>query len=156
VQLKVHAARDIGAPPEKVFDFAVANENMPRIMQRFGPIPAVASVEVLDGAKLAAGVKRRVRMADQSEIIEEVLVLDRPRHHRYRWLTAPAPPFSLLVRSATGDWVFTASAKGTHLDVTYTFELTSPLAAPIAAAVLVLFKRWVQRGLSRIEPFVHG
>lgn len=156
MQLKVHASHDVGAPPEKVFDFAVAAENLPRILQGFGPIPGIVAIELLDGAPLTVGSKRRVRMADKSEILEEVLALDRPRRHNYRWLNAPAPPFSLLVRRGEADWLFTASPHGTRIDWSYTFELTSPLAAPLAAVVLMLFKRWMQRGLERIGPFVHG
>jgi hypothetical protein len=120
VKLEVSASRVIGAPTEKVFDFAVAAENLPRILVGFGPIPGIASIEMLDGAALATGAKRRVRMSDGSEIFEEVTALDRPRRHTYR------------------------------------FELTSPLAAPLAAVVMILFKRWMQRGLERIAPFVTG
>jgi len=156
VQLEVHASRVIGAPTEKVFDFAVASENLPRILKVFGPIPGITSIEMLDGATLATGARRRVRMSDGSEIFEEVTALDRPRRHSYRWLNAPAPPFSLLVRRGEADWIFTASAQGTRIEWTYRFELTSPLAAPLAAVVMMLFKRWMQRGLERITPFVSG
>jgi hypothetical protein len=156
VQLKVHASHDIAAPPEKVFDFAVALENLPRILQGYGPIPGIVAIELLpDGPRpLATGSKRRVRMSDQSEILEEVLTLDRPHRHGYRWLNAPAPPFSLLVRRGEAEWLFAASSRGTRVDWTYTFELTSPLAAPLAAVVMVLFKRWMQRGLERIGPLL--
>jgi uncharacterized protein YndB with AHSA1/START domain len=156
VKLEVSASRVIGAPTEKVFDFAVAAENLPRILTGFGPIPGIASIEMLDGAALATGARRRVRLSDGSEIFEEVTALDRPRRHSYRWLNAPAPPFSLLVRRAEADWMFTAAAQGTRVDWTYRFELTSPLAAVPAAVAMMLFKHWMQRGLERIAPFVSG
>jgi hypothetical protein len=154
VKLKVHASHVVGAPTEKVFDFAVASENLPRILRGLGPIPGITSIEMLDGAALAPGARRRVRMSDGSDILEEVTALDRPRRHSYRWLNAPAAPFSLLVRRAEADWIFTASAQGTRIEWTYRFELTSPLAAPLAALVMILFKRWMRRGLERIGPFV--
>jgi Polyketide cyclase / dehydrase and lipid transport len=156
VQLEVHAFHVVGAPTEKVFDFAVASESLPCILKGFGPIPGITSIEMLDGAALATGAKRRVRMSDGSDIFEEVTALDRPRRHSYRWLNAPAPPFSLLVRGAEADWIFTASAQGTRIEWTYRFELTSPLAAPLAAVVMMPFKRWMRRGLERIEPHVSG
>ena len=67
----------------------------------------------------------------------------------YRWLKPPAFPFSLIVRHGEGDWHFSAANGGTRIDWEYTFELTSPLAWPLAAAVMLIFRRWMQRALLR-------
>jgi hypothetical protein len=149
VQLKCYASIEVDAAPERVFDFATELASFPRMLLPLGPLPGIVSIEMLDGAAPARGARRVVRMSDKSEIFEQILDLDRPRRHRYRWLNAPAPPFSLLVARGEGDWLFSACARGTRIEWTYTFDLTSPLAAPFAMPVLALFRRWMQRGLAR-------
>lgn len=154
MSLQVRATREIDAPPERVFDVAVACETLPSLLQKLGPIPAITAMHLVDGARLATGVQRLVQMSDGTMLREEVLELDRPRRHRYRWLSPPAFPFSLLVRSAEGDWLFTASARGTRVEWTYTFELTSPLARPLALPARALFRRWMAQGLSNLAATV--
>lgn len=46
-------------------------------------------------------------------------------------------------------WIFSATARGTRIDLTYAFELTSPLAAAPAWLALRLFKAWMQAALDR-------
>ena len=150
MQLQVRSSIEVDAAPERVFDFATALENFPRVLRRYGPIPGIDSIHMLDGAAPAAGARRVVRMTDRSEIVEQVLDLDRPRRHRYRWLNPPAPPFSWMVERGEGDWLFSACARGTRIEWTYTFDLTSPLAAPFARPILAIFRRWMQRGLRAI------
>jgi hypothetical protein len=86
-------------------------------------------------------------MTDGSVVREEVLAWERPSRHRYRWLDPPAFPFSLLVRSGEGDWRFAPADGGTRIEWVYTFELTSPLVSPLAAALMPVFRRWMQRAL---------
>jgi len=150
VQLAVVVSTEVDAAPERAFDFAAANEVFPRVLHAYGPIPGIASIEMLDGARLAIGSRRRVLMTDGSEILEEVLAYDRPERHRYRWMNPPKPPFSLLVSRGEGDWIFRPSGSGTRIEWTYTFDLTSPLAALPAKLVLGIFRRWMQRGLDEI------
>ena len=150
MQLEVVVSTEVDAAPERAFDFAAANEVFPRILRAYGPIPGIASIEMLDGARLAAGSRRRVLMTDGTEILEELLAYDRPQRHRYRWLNAPKPPFSLLVSRGEGDWIFRAAGSGTRIEWTYTFDLTSPLVALPAKLVLAIFKRWMQRGLDEV------
>jgi hypothetical protein len=150
MQIRVAAAVEVERPPGEVYDFAVAEASFPRLVHALGPIPGIVRVEMEGGRPLERGAHRRVTMSDGSEVLEEVLDAERPRRHRYRWLRPPAPPFNLLVRTGEGDWRFSPAGGGTRVDWTYTFDLTSPLVYPLAAAALALFRRWMQRALDRI------
>jgi hypothetical protein len=150
MQVQTRARIEIPLLPERAFDLAVADETFPRTLRGYGPIPGLARVETVGGAPVA-GATRRVSMTDDSVIVEELLEHERPRRHRYRWLEPPAPPFSLLVRSAEGDWKFSPAGAGTSIEWTYRFELTSPLVLPLAAPVVWLFRRWMERGLARLR-----
>jgi uncharacterized protein YndB with AHSA1/START domain len=154
MEIRVAAAVRVRRPLEEVYDFAVAEASFPRIVHALGPIPGIARVEMLDGRVLERGARRRVTMTDGSEVLEEILDAERPRRHRYRWLDPPAAPFNLLVRSGEGDWRFAAADGGTRVEWTYTFDLTTPLVYPLAAAVLTLFRRWMQRALDRIDTAI--
>jgi uncharacterized protein YndB with AHSA1/START domain len=152
MELRTRAQVTISRPCEQVFDFAVASETQARVLKKLGPIPGIASIEYLGAdARLVPGARRRVSMTDGSVLEEEVLEVERPRVHRYRWGRGLRPPFSLLVRTGEGCWTFIDTERGTAVEWLYTFELRSPLAAPLAAGVLLLFRRWMQAGLDRIR-----
>jgi len=51
------------------------------------------------------------------------------------------PPLAWLAREGRADWRFAAVDAGTAVAWRYDFELTSPLAWPVAAPVLVGFMR---------------
>jgi uncharacterized protein YndB with AHSA1/START domain len=136
---------EIAAAPERVFDAAVDVANLPRIMKKVTPIPGVMGVE-MEGER-----RRKVRMSDGSVMEEEITVLERPGAYRYRWLSPPAAPFNLLVRTAESAFQFSAAGGGTRIDWVYTFELTSPLALPLAWPVIRLFRRWMVAALAELK-----
>lgn len=72
-------------------------------------------------------------------------------NHRYGWEGGVKSPFSLLVRSGSGNWDFTETEGVTRIVWTYTFGLTSPLAYPLAFPIIWLFKGWLQQGLDAIR-----
>lgn len=150
--MEVHAEASVVVhrPIDEVFDFAVAPESQPLLLRAAPPIPGVTGIEMLDGAVLETGARRRVLLSDGSTLREEVIALERPRRHAYRWLDPPASPLDWLVRAAIGDWVFSGDGARTRIEWTYSFTLTSPLAWPLATAVAWLFGRWMQQSLDRI------
>jgi uncharacterized protein YndB with AHSA1/START domain len=156
MKLDARATVHVPRPPEQVFDFAVANQNLSRMLQRKGPIPGVTGAELIaegesGGTELRAGARRRVSMTYGSTLIEEVIALDRPQRHEYRWAHPPPPPFSLLIRGGHATWTFVPDRGGTRVDWLYTFELASPLALPLAAVAVALFKSWMGDGLARLR-----
>jgi uncharacterized protein YndB with AHSA1/START domain len=152
--LEAQAEIEIAKPVDEVFALATSCAGFPRFLLRMGPIPAVASAELVGAAEPKAGGRRRLVLGDGSTMDEEILAYERPSHHRYRWASPPAPPFSWLVRGATGDWVFSPLGSGTRVRWTYSFEPASSLAALFARPVVAIFQRWMQRGLVRLRELL--
>lgn len=149
MKLTARASVEIPSAPDRVFDFATSCEGFPRFIWPYGPIPGIVRAEMLRGQAPVAGAERHIHMTDGNVVEEELLAYDRPSRHRYRWLKPPAFPFSLIVRTAEGDWRFTPANGGTRIDWDYSFELTSVLAWPFAALLMMIFRRWMQRTLLR-------
>jgi hypothetical protein len=136
---------------EAVFAHATANTTAERTLRPRGPVAGIAKVEMFEGQALAAGSWRRITMTDGAVLEEVILDYDPPVKHRYRWTGGVKPPLSFLVRSGTGCWDFTEANGGTRIDWSYIFELTSPLAYPLAMPIAWFFKGWLQQGLEAIR-----
>lgn len=149
LDLDVHL--DILAAPDRVFDVACDDRNLPRLFQRLGPIPGVTAHERLVPQPGELD-RRRLTLTDGSAMTEVIVARDRPYQYRYRWANAPSPPLHLLVRSAEAHWRFAAAgAAGTRVDFHYRFFLTSPMTLGPALVVRALFKRWMRAALIRIK-----
>ena len=145
------ASVTIPRPREEVFAFAADSENTPRTIRARGPFAGIRKIEMHEGHELATGSKRRIFMTDGSVLDETILEYDPPLRHRYGWTGGVKPPFSLLVRSGTGQWDFTETDDGTRIVWSYTFGLTSPLAYPLAMPIAWLFKGYLQQGLDAVR-----
>jgi hypothetical protein len=156
MQMICSATVEIARPVEEVFAFATGCDNFPAFLVKRGPIPGVVKVEMIGGAPLAAGATRQITLTDGSVLEEVVLALERPSLHRYRWQGGPRPPLSLLVHSGEGEWTFSARAQSTRIEWRYTFELTSPLAYPLALIVLPFLRRWMAGSLRRLRDALGG
>ena len=69
-----------------------------------GPFAGSANIEMHEGQSLAKGSRRRITMTDGTVLDEVILDYDPPVRHRYGWTGGAKLPFSLLVRSGTGNW----------------------------------------------------
>lgn len=156
MKLTTQASVQVPGPPEQAFDMTTRLDGFSRFLAPFGPIPGVRGARIEGGGALSTGARRLVSMSDGTVMDEEILELERPRVHRYRWSKGTRPPFSWLVRSGEGAFTFTPEANGTRVDWQYTFELTSAVAAPLAALVIALFRRWMVQGLSRFREVMTG
>ncbi|MGB8224471.1 MAG: SRPBCC family protein [Polyangiales bacterium] len=141
----------IPRPRDEVFAFATDSANAPRTIRPRGPFAGISKIEMYEGQSLAKGSKRRIFMTDGAVLDEVILDYDPPVRYGYGWTGGVKPPFSLLVRSGGGNWDFTETEGGTRIVWTYTFDLTSPLAYPLAMPILWLFKGWLQQGLDAIR-----
>lgn len=148
MKLTARASVEIPKPIDLVFDLATSCEGFPRFIWAYGPIPGVKRAEMVGGQAPKASAERHIHMTDGNVVEEELLAYDRPSRHRYRWLKPPAFPFSLIVRTAEGDWRFTTTSGGTRIDWDYHFELTS-IFALLGAPLLLVFRLWMQRALLR-------
>ncbi|MGB5703183.1 MAG: SRPBCC family protein, partial [Polyangiales bacterium] len=138
-------------PREEVFAVATDSSNAARTIRSRGPFAGITKVELHEGHALATGAKRRIYMTDGAVLEEVILDYDPPRRHRYGWSGGAKFPFSLLVKSGTGNWEFTEVEGGTRIVWSYTFGLTSPLAYPLAVPIVWLFKGWLQQGLDAVR-----
>jgi len=151
--MKISTSASIVIPRrrEDVFEHATANATFERTLRPRGLIPGISKIRMFEGQEVAEGSWRHITMTDGAALEEVILDYDPPVKHRYRWTGGIKPPFSLLVRSGTGNWDFTESDGGTRIDWGYTFELTSPLAYPLAVPIVWLFKGWLRQGLEAIR-----
>jgi hypothetical protein len=150
MRISAHAAIDIPRPREAVFDFACAAETFERLFRPRGLVAGIQKIVMLEGAPLAAGARRQVTMSDGGALVEEVTAFERPLRHAYRWAGGLRAPAKFFVRAGEGDWRFSDAAGGTHIDWTYTFELTTPLAYPAAALLRLQFRAWMAQQLRAI------
>ena len=141
----------IPRPREEVFAVATDSTNAAELLRSRGPFAGVSKVELHEGQTLAKGARRRVIMTDGTVLDEVILDYNPPVRHRYGWTGGAKFPFSLLVRSGTGNWDFSEEEGGTRIVWTYTFGLTSPLAYPLAIPIVHLFNGWLQQGLDAIR-----
>ena len=138
-------------PREEVFAVATDSSNAPRTLRSRGPFAGITEVEMHEGQVLATGARRRIHMTDGTALEEVILAYEPPSRHSYRWEGGAKFPFSLLVRSGTGNWEFSDVEGGTQIVWSYTFGLTSPLAYPFAWPIVRLFRGWLQQGLDTIR-----
>jgi uncharacterized protein YndB with AHSA1/START domain len=158
VHIEARAQVQIAAPPDTVFDVGADYRSFARFMHGYGPIPGITSARMHGDAAPAAGARRDIHMSDGSTVEEVILAFDRPSQHRYRWVRPPAPPFSLVVRVAEGEWLFEPAQGGreTRLIWTYGFELTSALAYPAALILRAVFARWMRQNLERLRTLIEA
>jgi len=136
--MAVHLAAErwIDAPVAQVFALSVDPQRFPALFTGHGPIPALR--EITPDAPSAAGATRQLLSADGSRLTERIVAWEPPHLHRYV-LGGFAPPLAWLARAGTAEWRLQERDGGTSVRWTYDFELTSPLAWPLAAPLLKVF-----------------
>jgi uncharacterized protein YndB with AHSA1/START domain len=146
---------EIAASPERVFDLVVDERYCSHFFRSWGPIPGVVHCEpwIAHGE---AGRRRELKLSDGSTHAEQILVLERPHKYEYRWLNPPAAPLNLFVRTAEAHWALQPMEASAHtrLVLTYHFELTSPLAYPVALVLRAMFTRWMEAAIERVKQTI--
>lgn len=157
MKVTTQATIDIAAPPAAVFDDAAADyAGFAAVFPGYGLIPKIEKITLEEGEQLTEGSIRLIHNGDGSVLRERVEVLRRPEAHVYV-LSGFVFPFSLLVREATGAWLFEPAGQGTRVVWNYDFELTSFLAWPLAAPIIWLFFRGaMRRSLGLIKQRLGG
>jgi uncharacterized protein YndB with AHSA1/START domain len=130
------AERRFAAPVDAVFALSVDPQRFPAAFTGLGPIPALTSI--LPDAPAAVGSTRQLTSADGSQLTERIVAWEPPHRHRYV-LSGFAAPLAWLVRAGTAEWRLSGRDGGTDVHWTYDFELTTPLAWPLAAPLLKIF-----------------
>jgi uncharacterized protein YndB with AHSA1/START domain len=136
------AARRIDAPIDAVFALSVDPQRFPAMFAGMGPIPALTSIA--PDAPSAVGSTRQLTSADGSRLTERIVAWQPPHLHRYV-LAGFGAPLAWLVRAGTAQWRLTSQDGATAVHWTYDFELSTPLAWPLAAPVLKVFMQGAMR-----------
>jgi polyketide cyclase/dehydrase/lipid transport protein len=128
--------RELEVDVARVFDVVVAEDVLPRVLHRWGPIPAVSGTRDLTGPWHTPGSERTVVLADGSTARERVIAWERPEQFEYR-VDRFTNPLGRMVDHALGTWSFSPTDSGSRFAWTYTFHARG-LAT---AALLTVFVR---------------
>ena len=151
--MKIHtlAMAEFPVPREKLFAFASSPEVLTRVLQAEGIIPGVERIWIVGGGETKKGTLRRVILTDKTPLDEEVVDFEEPRKHHYR-VKGYRGIFASLVKYGEAQWIFSPIDVGTRIVWRYEYELTSPLALPIALPIVkVAFQRFMQAALTRLQ-----
>lgn len=136
-------ARDSPTPVDHLFDVVVAEDVLPKVLHRWGPVPAVTGTQNLTGPWDTPGSSRTVELEDGSTARETVLAWNRPHTFSYR-VDQFTSALAGLVDHAVGSWRFESTADGSRLTWTYTFKTASTLAgAPLQLFVRTAWARYM-------------
>jgi hypothetical protein len=139
------SVRDLGVSVERVFDVVVAEDVLPLVLHRWGPIPAVTGTRDLTGPWDTPGSERTVLLGDGNTAHETVLVWDRPHRFEYR-VDSISGPFGRFVDHAIGTWVFAPTATGSSFRWTYAFTPRGPVASvPLAVITHTAWARYMEQ-----------
>lgn len=118
---------------ERLFDVVVAEDVLPKVLHRWGPVPAVVGTRENSGPWDTPGSRRTVVLGDGSTAREQVLVWERPARFEYR-VDELTNPLGRLVDHAVGEWLFTAHGGSSSFQWTYTFHWSRPGAGIVLRA----------------------
>ncbi len=128
--------RELSVSIDRAFAVVVAEDVLPKVLRRWGPIPAVIGTRDLTGPWNEPGSQRTVLLEDGNSARERVLVWQRPWQFEYR-VDQITGPLGRLVDHASGRWDFVATEQGSRFRWTYAFRPRSRVATP---ALTVLAK----------------
>jgi hypothetical protein len=122
--------RELPVAVERTFDVVVAEDVLPHVLHRWGPVPAVTGTRDLTGPWDTPGSERTVVLDDGRTAHETVLLWQRPSRFEYR-VDRIEGPLGRAVDHAIGSWWFDPVAGGgSRFRWTYTFHGSGAWAAP--------------------------
>ncbi len=156
MKLTCRVAIDIARPREEVFDYLVNAQTFPKILHKHRLITGIAGAEMVDNAQLSVGAQRLIHLTDGATIHETISEFERPVEHGYRWTGTLKAPLKWMVKGGHGYWMFSERSGGTHVDWSYTFEISSPIIWPIVKPITLMFRGWQRAGLQRGKAVLEG
>lgn len=144
MQIQTNAQVIVNAGIEAVFDASTDCQNLPTFFTGYKGIPAIVSAKTVDGLPLHEGSIRVVDNSDGSSIEEVIVSLKRPDRQRYELVKGFKPPFSWLVRAASGRWSYETLDTKTRVIWEFYFEIPNILA-------YLVFRLVVQRPFQQAQ-----
>jgi hypothetical protein len=129
---------------ESLFDIVVAEDVLPKVLHRWGPVPAVVGTRDITGPWTTPGSQRTVVLDDGSTARERLLAWVRPVRFEYV-VDRFTSPLARLVDHANGRWEFSsAGPESSSFRWTYSFHPTSLAAlAPLQLLVRTAWARYM-------------
>ncbi len=144
----VHARIDVAREP--LFACFVPIE-LPRILRRHGPIPAVVGTRDQTGPWDEVGSARVVELADGHTASERVTACETPARFAYT-VSGFTNVVRHLAREAHGEWVFEEADGGRATDVRWTYAFVArsgPAALLLAPVVRTAWRGYMRGALDR-------
>lgn len=113
--------RTLSVPVQRAFDVVVAEDVLPHVLHRWGPVPAVVGTRDLSGPWDTPGSERTVVLAGGGTVRETVQVWERPARFVYR-VDRFQGLMGRLVDHAIGEWWFSPQGSGSAFRWRYTFQ----------------------------------
>lgn len=128
---------------ESLFDTVVAEDVLPKVLHRWGPIPAVVGTRDLTGPWTTPGSERTVVLDDGSSARERLTLWERPERFEYV-VDRFTSPLGRLVDHATGAWDFDDRGTASSFRWTYSFHPRSFAASlPLQLVVRTAWARYM-------------
>ncbi|MDX2096688.1 MAG: SRPBCC family protein [Leptolyngbyaceae cyanobacterium bins.59] len=157
MQIQTRAQVLINADIETVFDTSTNCQNLPKFFTGYQAIPAIVSAKTGDGLPLREGGTRIVVNSDGSSIEEVIVGLKRPELQKYQLVKGFKPPFSWLVRLASGDWSYQAIGAQTQVTWNFRFEVRNIVAYSIfRLLVQEPFQKAQEICLANLKGYIEG
>lgn len=128
---------------ERLFDSVVAEDVLPKVLHRWGPIPGVVGTRDLTGPWTTPGSERTVVLEDGSTARERLVLWERPRRFEYL-VDRFTSPLGRFVDHATGAWEFTDHGTESSFRWTYAFDARNRAARfPLQLVVRTAWARYM-------------
>jgi len=138
-------SRELSVKAAATFDVVAAEDVLPKVLHRWGPIPGVRGTRDLTGPWDTPGSERTVMLGDGSTAREQVIVWERPWRFDYR-VDKITGRFGRLVDHAIGSWIFADTARGSSFEWTYTFGSRGRVStAPLTALAHTAWARYMEQ-----------
>jgi hypothetical protein len=148
--------RELPVRVEAAFDTVVAQDVLPYVLHRVGPVPAVAGTRELTGPWDTPGSTRTVELDNGQTVRETVTVWLRPVRFEYR-VDGFGPPLGWLVDHAIGSWLFEPAGRTSRFRWTYTFVPRHWWVRPLLFAFVRLFwRRYMEACADRLVQRATG
>lgn len=126
-----------------LFDTVTAEDVLPRVLQRFGPVPGVRGTTDLTGSWTAPGTSRTILLDDGHRAVETLTGFERPNRFEYR-VDSFTGIFGRSVEHAEGVWTFDGDEHTATLTWQYRF-----FPRPATGTLLTVFVRTFWAGYMR-------
>jgi hypothetical protein len=145
----------IAGSPDAVFKFITAEDVLPKVLTGYGPLPAVLRTSGNTGPWDRPGSARVVHLADGSTVREQLTGYDSPKRFTYRVWEFGNPIVRTLATQAKGEWDFVATAEGTQVTWTYTFQAKNAAAAlPLSGIAQILWRGYMDVCLENTQKIM--